>query len=205
MRTLLFLTVFLTLSLLTLSSLTLSSAFAQTSTEYNLQVHVNDQAVNWQALEPASREGEVLRVPAGTEQITVTFTGGTLTLNLADIDRWDYAHVLGTRWQQTDTDTYTVHATVRHDDNGWDNYANIFQVVPVGDGSQVSNGVRELLHPHDNEQPFTRSQRGVQAVGRVRLEAADNVEGWGGTTIELMLAELTFPANVRWQLELTNP
>ena len=185
--------------------LTLLTAFAQTSTEYNLQVHVNDQAVNWQALEPATRAGAVLRVPAGTNEAMVTFAGGTLTLNLADVDRWDYAHVLGTRWQQTDADTYTVHATVRHDDNGWDNYANIFQVVPVGDSSQVSNGVRELLHPHDNEQPFTRSQRGVQAVGQVRVEAADNVEGWGGTVIELSLAEVAFPIDIRWQLELTKP
>lgn len=195
MRTLLFLIVFPTLL----------AAFAQTSTEYHLQVHVNDQAVHWQALEPATREGAVLRVPAGTNEATVTFAGGTLALNLADVDRWNYAHVLATRWQQTDTNTYTVHATVRHADNGWDNYANIFQVVPVDDSSQVSNGVRELLHPHDNEQPFTRSQRGVQAVGQIRVEAADNVEGWGGSSIGLSLAEVAFPVTVRWQLELTKP
>ena len=201
MHTLLFLTVLLTLS----------SAFAQTSSEYRLRVHVNDSPVDWQVLEPATREGDVLRVPAGTEQATVTFIGGTLALNLADVQRWDYAHVLGTRWQPTnssntnDPDTYTVHATVRHADAGWDNYANVFRVVPASDNSQVSNGVRELLHPHDNEQPFTRSQRGVQAVGQVRVEAADNVDGWGGSAITLTLADLTFPVDIRWQLELTKP
>lgn len=192
--------------------ITLSTAFAQSAhTEYRLHVHVNDSPIDWQALEPATREGDVLRLPAGTEQATVTFAGGTLALNLADVHRWDYAHVLGTRWQQTtssntnDLDTYTVHATVRHADDGWDNYANVFQVVPAIDNSQVSNGVRELLHPHDNEQPFTRSQRGVQAVGQVRVEAADNVDGWGGSAITLSLAELAFPVDIRWQLELTNP
>jgi hypothetical protein len=190
----------------------LASAFAQPAhSEYRLHVYINDSLIDWQVLEPATRAGDVLRVPAGTEQATVTFAGGMLVLNLADVQRWDYAHVLGTRWQPTnssnanDPDTYTVHATVRHADAGWDNYANIFRVVPASDASQVSNGVRELLHPHDNEQPFTRSQRGVQAVGQVRVEAADNVEGWGGSTITLTLAELTFPVDIRWQLELTNP
>lgn len=190
----------------------LSTAFAQSAhSEYRLLVHVNDRQVDWQALEPATRAGDVLRVPVGTALATVTFAGGTLALNLADVQRWDYAHVLGTRWQPTnssnvnDPDTYTVHATVRHADAGWDNYANVFRVVPVSDGSQVSNGVRELLHPHDNEQPFTRSHSNVQARGQVRIEAADNVEGWGGSAITLTLAELTFPVDIRWQLELTKP
>lgn len=190
----------------------LSTAFAQSAhSEYRLLVHVNDRQVDWQALEPATRAGDVLRVPVGTALATVTFAGGTLALNLLDVQRWDYAHVLGTRWQPTnssnvnDPDTYTVHATVRHADAGWDNYANVFRVVPASDGSQVSNGVRELLHPHDNEQPFTRSHSNVQARGQVRIEAADNVEGWGGSAITLTLAELTFPVDIRWQLELTKP
>lgn len=187
---------------------TSTGALAQTgntATDYRLQVNVNDEAVRWQAVEPASRAGDTLRVPAGSERVVVTFAGGQLELNLTDIDHWDYAHVLATRWQQTAANTYTVHATVRHADNGWDNYANVFQVVAANDNSHVSNGIRELLHPHDNEQPFTRSQRGVQARGQVRIEAADNVDGWGGSTIELTLAELSFPVAIRWQLELTDP
>jgi len=183
-------------------------ALAQTDaphSTYRLQVYVDDIAVDWQARELATHADDVLRVPAGTELAVITFAGGQLELNLADATHWDYAHVFGTRWQQTDSNTYTVHATVRHADAGWDNYANIFRVVPATDSSQVSNGIRELLHPHDNEQPFTRSQRGVQARGQVRVEAADNVEGWGGSAIELTLADLTFPVDIRWQLELTNP
>lgn len=51
-------------------------------------------------------------------------------------------------------------------------------------------GVRELLHDHASEQPFTRSLDGVEipdGVAGVVVEGRDRDNGWGGTTMELDL------------------
>lgn len=83
--------------------------------------------------------------------------------------------------------TWRVTATVTHADEGWEHYADAWRVV-APDGTVL--GTRELLHPHVAEQPFTRSLSGVaipEDVGRIRIEARDNVHGWGGATVELTL------------------
>ena len=72
----------------------------------------------------------------------------------------------------------------RHNDTGWNNYADAFEVK----GETVSNGLRVLTHPHETEQPFTRSQSDVIAQGLVWVEAKDNVEGLGGSKIHLDLS-----------------
>lgn len=44
-------------------------------------------------------------------------------------------------------------------------------------------GTRVLLHPHEDEQPFTRSPPGVSVpagVDRVTVRAHDLVHGYGG-------------------------
>ena len=70
--------------------------------------------------------------------------------------------------------------TVRHDDQGWDHYADRWEVVGL-DGGVL--GVRELAHPHVNEQPFTRSLSGVEIPGnveKVTIRSHDKVHGLGG-------------------------
>lgn len=79
--------------------------------------------------------------------------------------------------------------TVRHDDEGWDHYANLWQVVHPE--TLEVYGERELLHPHDNEQPFTRSRSGItipddQTVVRVRARC--ETHGFGGREV---LVDLT--------------
>lgn len=47
-------------------------------------------------------------------------------------------------------------------------------------------GIRDLLHDHADEQPFTRSLGGVEIpedTGTVVVEARDLVNGWGGATM----------------------
>ncbi|AKI00619.1 hypothetical protein IMCC20628_01913 [Hoeflea sp. IMCC20628] len=83
--------------------------------------------------------------------------------------------------------TYRFDVTVRHADDGWEHYADIWQVIGP-DGAVL--GERVLLHPHDNEQPFTRSQSGIvipAETGRVTIRAHDKMHGWGGKelTVEL--------------------
>ena len=48
---------------------------------------------------------------------------------------------------------YRFRVTVRHDDTGWDHYADRWEVLGP-DGTVL--GIRVLHHPHENEQPFTR-------------------------------------------------
>lgn len=81
---------------------------------------------------------------------------------------------------------YRIDATVLHEDTGWDHYANRWDVL-TPDGDVL--GVRELAHPHENEQPFTRSLTLEIPAGvtTVILQANDSVHGLGGETIELQV------------------
>lgn len=82
---------------------------------------------------------------------------------------------------------YHFDVTVRHDDHGWDHYANKWEVV-AADGTVL--GTRVLHHPHDNEQPFTRSLSGVKVpagIDSVTLRAYDSQHEAGGKTVTVKL------------------
>ncbi|MCP4316517.1 MAG: hypothetical protein GY789_11005 [Hyphomicrobiales bacterium] len=77
-------------------------------------------------------------------------------------------------------DSYRFDVTVRHDDAGWDHFANGWEVV-APDGTVLAS--RTLFHPHVDEQPFTRSLGGIRIPPRVEvvtIRAHDNVHGYGG-------------------------
>lgn len=79
--------------------------------------------------------------------------------------------------------TYSFSVTVRHADEGWDHYANRWEVLSL-DGKVLAT--RELAHPHVNEQPFTRSLSGVSlpaGTREVRVRANDKVHGTGGVEL----------------------
>ncbi len=62
-------------------------------------------------------------------------------------------------------------------------YADAWRII-APDGSVL--GIRELLHDHANEQPFTRSLNGVEIppdIEEVTVEGRDLVNGWGGMTL----------------------
>lgn len=76
--------------------------------------------------------------------------------------------------------SYRFDVTVRHADTGWKHYADRWDVVAAG-GRVL--GHRVLVHPHENEQPFTRSLFGVSipaGIVRVTVRAHDTVHGLGG-------------------------
>ena len=90
------------------------------------------------------------------------------------------ADVVGVKVAKTGEHVYRFDVTVRHDDTGWDHYADRWDVSTV-DGEVL--GVRELAHPHEDEQPFTRSLSGVAIpaeVDQVVVRAHDKVHGFGG-------------------------
>ncbi len=75
--------------------------------------------------------------------------------------------------------TWTFEVTLSHGDTGWDDYADGWRIV-TEDGTEL--GTRVLLHPHVDEQPFTRSLSGVtipDGVATVYIEARTTRDGWG--------------------------
>ena len=84
-------------------------------------------------------------------------------------------------------DQWRVQATIQHADQGWDHYADGFQVL-TDDGVLLAD--RELLHPHVNEQPFTRSTQAFSipaGVSELIVRAHDSVHGQGGEEVRLTL------------------
>ncbi|WP_211250250.1 hypothetical protein [Fodinicurvata fenggangensis] len=82
---------------------------------------------------------------------------------------------------------YRFEVTVRHTDEGWDHYANAWEVVGP-DGEVLAT--RELAHPHVEEQPFTRSLPNVEipdGISEVSVRARDSVHGYGGEEITVEL------------------
>ncbi len=80
---------------------------------------------------------------------------------------------------------YTFRVAVRHADTGWEHYADRWEVV-APDGRVLAT--RKLWHPHENEQPFTRSLSGVhlpREIEEVILRAHDSVHGYGGREIRV--------------------
>ncbi|MFW2382331.1 MAG: hypothetical protein ACN4GZ_11275 [Acidimicrobiales bacterium] len=85
---------------------------------------------------------------------------------------------------------FTIAATVASDDTGWEKYADAWQVW--GPDGEVL-GERILAHPHENEQPFTRSLSGVQipgAVAEVTIAARDLIMGFCG---DVLLIDVPHP------------
>jgi murein DD-endopeptidase MepM/ murein hydrolase activator NlpD len=84
--------------------------------------------------------------------------------------------------------SYNFSVTVKHDDTGWEHFANRWEVV--GEDGTVY-GTRVLAHPHVNEQPFTRSGsiKIPAGVTTVIVRANDLVHGLGGKEMKVSLPE----------------
>jgi hypothetical protein len=123
--------------------------------------------------------GPALTSPPSTESSAHPETGGM-----------GNADVLYVRAVESSAGDWTFHVTVQHPDTGWEDYADGWDVL-APDGQVLkpdpdSPFTRLLLHPHENEQPFTRSQSGIvipAGVSRVRVRAHDLVDGYGGREV----------------------
>ncbi len=96
--------------------------------------------------------------------------------------------VIGAEFQREPDRRWTVSVTLEHGDSGWDHYADAWRVV---DGSGRIIGTRTLYHPHEHEQPFTRSLSGIAIPGNVTtvfVEAHDTVHGWSSSRLEADLS-----------------
>jgi len=89
---------------------------------------------------------------------------------------------------------WSFSVTVDHPDTGWSRFTDGWDVV-TEDGTVLKRDpgdpfTRLLLHPHETEQPFTRSQSGIQIPKGTRyltVRAHDLVDGFGGKEVRIDL------------------
>ncbi|QKQ28220.1 hypothetical protein [Candidatus Reidiella endopervernicosa] len=113
-----------------------------------------------------------------------------LTLSVINIAEAGDVQILAADFQNRGDNQWSVSVTLKHADTGWDHYADRWRVV---DGEGQLLGDRVLLHPHVNEQPFTRGLHGVtipQETTTVYVEAHDKVHGWAPNRLAVDLREL---------------
>jgi hypothetical protein len=97
------------------------------------------------------------------------------------------ADVIDVRVRAGGDGTYRFDVTVRSNDTGWDYYADAFEILAPDD---TLLGRRILHHPHENEQPFTRSLGNVEIppeIGEVTVRARHNPAGYDGETLTVTL------------------
>lgn len=96
--------------------------------------------------------------------------------------------VVDVQANQASDKTWRFSVTLKHADEGWDHYANQWQII-ASDNKIL--GTRTLYHPHVNEQPFTRSLNGVKIpadIKTVRIIAKDTVHGLSTKAAQLELS-----------------
>lgn len=85
--------------------------------------------------------------------------------------------------------TYDVAVTISSPYDTPERYADGWRVL---DAAGNVLGTHTLLHDHANEQPFTRTQRGLvipRGVEAVTVEGRDQANGFGGATITVDVPE----------------
>lgn len=98
------------------------------------------------------------------------------------------ADVIDVKVVKVDADVYRFSVTVRHEDDGWEHYVDRWDVLDMK-GNML--GSRTIMHPHDDEQPFTRSMTlsVPMHVEKVRIRAHDTVHEYGGAEMEVELPD----------------
>ncbi len=115
------------------------------------------------------------------------------------------ADVLFVRAVQTGDETWTFSVTAAHPDTGWEDYADGWDVL-LPDGAVILPNpdnpfTRLLVHPHVDEQPFTRSQSRIvipEEVTAVTVRAHDLLDGFGGQEVTV---DLTVDSGPNFEVE----
>ena len=118
--------------------------------------------------------------------LLLTFTSSVFASDL-DLNTYssslEFAQVTHVVAIQRSSGAWCFDTSVRHNDQGWDHYADKWEVLDL-EGNQL--GYRSLGHPHDNEQPVTRSRCNIKipsVISKVIVRAKCNKHGFGGKPI----------------------
>ncbi|MGI9609563.1 MAG: hypothetical protein ACR2NL_04635 [Acidimicrobiia bacterium] len=105
----------------------------------------------------------------------------------ADSAEQQFPDVVGAVASQDEAGSWTFSVTLSSPYDTPDRYADSWR---VRDADGTVYGERFLSHDHANEQPFTRSQSGIEipeTVDEVIIEGRDQLNGWGGTILTFIL------------------
>jgi len=108
-------------------------------------------------------------------------------LAISSIAGANEVQVVDVKATQASDKTWSFNVTLKHADEGWDHYANEWQII-APDNKILAT--RTLYHPHVNEQPFTRGTQGVkieEGIKTVRVIAKDTVHGLSKNAMEVNL------------------
>lgn len=97
------------------------------------------------------------------------------------------ADVVDVEVRKRGSNLYDFSVTVKHQDSGWDHYANRWEVL---DDKGAILGTRTLHHPHVNEQPFTRVLSGLVIPAEIKtviIRSHDSVHKYGGKSVTVTL------------------
>ena len=118
-----------------------------------------------------------------------TLAASLLALTVLNTVAADNVRILAADFHNSGGDNWSVKVTLKHGDIGWDHYADNWRVVD-GEGNVL--GDRVLLHPHVDEQPFTRGLSDVKVseeTTTVYIEAHDKVHGWTPSRLKVDLSK----------------
>jgi hypothetical protein len=97
------------------------------------------------------------------------------------------ADIVDVEVRKRGSNLYDFSVTVKHEDIGWDHYANRWEIV---DEQGNILATRTLHHPHVDEQPFTRALSGVVIpadIKTVTIRSHDSVHEYGGKVMTVKL------------------
>ncbi len=83
---------------------------------------------------------------------------------------------------------WRVSVTLSHDDTGWEHFADTWRIEDA-EGKVIA--VRKLMHPHVDEQPFTRSLSSVvlpDGTREIFVRAHCSKGGWHDETTRVKIA-----------------
>lgn len=121
-----------------------------------------------------------------TTTSTSISTGGVVSEG-TELTRQLFPDVVDVSATSDGDNTWTFAVTLRSPYDSPERYADSWRVRSA-DGTVY--GERFLTHDHASEQPFTRSQSGIEIPADVLVvvvQGRDQVSGWGGTTVEYTL------------------
>jgi hypothetical protein len=97
------------------------------------------------------------------------------------------ADVVDAKVRRGPSNTFDFDVTVKSVDRSTGYYADAIEVL-TPDGKLL--GQRELLHPHEDEQPFTRDVYGVRIPADIEvvvIRAHHNIKGYDGKALTIKL------------------
>lgn len=113
----------------------------------------------------------------------------TFAIMFLPVSAWGNEPTIEEVRAQKSGNNWNLTVTLKHPDSGWNHYADGWEVLDEN-GDRL--GYRLLAHPHEHEQPFTRSLGGVEisaGIDKVFIRAHCLVDGWGDQLFEVSLAE----------------